>query len=508
VSRQALLAVYRSLLFTWRLILHGGIPILRALIRVPSSPQDVAVRVRQFLESMGVTYLKLGQFLATRFDLLPPEVIRELGRLFEQVSPLPFARVRKQIEQELGGPLSQFFQSVEESYLGSASVAQVHKAVALDGEVLALKVQRPNVGSIFAADVQLMRAIAWVVDLLGLVRNLSLSGFVEEFAAYTVREMDFVQEARTAERVRREGSPVVYVPRIRWNLTTRRLLALEFIEGVSFAKAATLLERGQKEELQKLLPGIELKQVTHILAWATLHQLFITGFFHADPHPGNILIARNGRVTLIDFGIFGELSPEQVDILSRYVENLALGNIDEAYRLYARLLTFSPLTDIDAFRRDARRLLREYYDSDDRQIGRFADRLMRLLYEYNVRLDVNTLLFWRTVIVLDATSLRSSSHFDFAEEVRNFFSITRAHPIERFVDSLNDLTRPAEYLQLVRRLPFQARRALTAGGARNPEHQSHRALRGRQPATRVGLAGRTGRHCLADAPNAAGTLSP
>jgi ubiquinone biosynthesis protein len=470
--REALLDGRRSVSFVAAALSHGTPAVVRWAIRRPDGAQALGVRLRLFVESLGITYVKLGQFLASRFDVLPMEVCQELSRLFEAVPPMPFAEARAQIERELGGPLDRFFVRVDETCIGSASVAQVLRAETLDGEVVAVKVQRPGVREALEADLRNLRRIARLADWLGFGRRLSLAQFADEFAAYTLREIDQAMEGRTAERVRRGGSPGVHVPRIRWDLTTPRLLTMEYIDGVSFSQINQLLEQDRADRLAELLPGVDLNVALRDLAWATLHQLFVAGFFHADPHPGNILIRRDGVVCLIDFGIFGWLDADRRETLSRYLEHITLGNIDQGYREYEKLVTFSPHTDVAAFRREVKAVLRGFHAATtasaasslcDRHLGRYTDAVLRLLYAHHVSLDLNTLLYWRTLMVLDATTLRCRAT-DLQEVVREFFRATRPGFFERLA-SVADPERLAAAFELARAWPERAGRLAAAAAS-------------------------------------------
>jgi len=459
----------RGVLFVIAAVRHGTPVLIRWATRRPQDPAAAGASLRTFVESLGVTYIKLGQFLASRFDLVPMEVCRELSRLFEAVPPMPFRDVQAQIERELGGPLHRFFRVVDETCLGSASVAQVHRAETTDGDIVAVKVQRPGVGDALEADLRNMRRLAWLADRLGLGRSLSLTQFTDEFAAYTRREIDQTLEGRTAERLRRSNVPGIYVPRIRHDLTTVRLLTMEYIDGVSCSQINELLEQDRPDLVAELLPGVDLDVAIRNLAQATLHQLFVVGFFHADPHPGNILIRRDGVVCLVDFGIFGWLDADRRELLSRYLENITVGNVDQGYRDYAQLLTFSPHTDIAAFKREAKAVLRGFHAAAnapatvslrDRHLGKFSDAILGLLYAHRVSLDVNTLLYWRTLMVLDATTLRLRT-VDLQDVTREFFRAVRPGAVER-VSAVVSPERLAIALELGRRLPEHSRRLAAA----------------------------------------------
>ena len=417
-----------------------GAPLLgRVLIGRKPSVRAVGVALRRYVEEMGMTYQKLGQYLAIRFDLLPGEICEELMKLFESVPPLDFDVVRQRVERELGGPLDQFFRTFDRTCLAAASIAQVHRAVGLDGQQLAVKIQRPGIERLFRADLRSMRWMAALVDKTGALTSLPLTETIDEFARFTASEMDFIVEGATADRLRHNDADLAKIPFVYWPLTTRRVLTMEFIEGVSLARLCQAVESGREEEIRSEIPNLDVPATLNKLSNTMLTQLYVRGFFHADPHPGNILIRPDGGIALVDFGIFGELSDFQRETLGRYVEALTLGAIDKAYEFYVKLLSISESTDTDAFEGEVKAMLAAWTRANldpqapisAKHVGRVADDLLRLLSRHHVRLDLNTLLFWRTLIVLDGTALRVGRHYDLMSAIRRFFEANRASVAER-----------------------------------------------------------------------------
>ncbi|MDA0167605.1 AarF/UbiB family protein [Solirubrobacter taibaiensis] len=421
-------------------------PALRRLLRRPVPATEVGRRLRETCEALGITYVKLGQYLAARFDLLPMAVARELGRLFDSVEPMPYDELLRQIGRELGRPAETVFASVERVPLGSASVAQVHRARTRDGRDLAVKVRRPGVQERFDSDMRNLSRLARIVDALGVLHGVPLADAAREFETFTRRELDFRLEAATMDTAARETSAHLEIPAVHADLVTPGLLAMAYVEGVTLARAIEVWESGGRAALDSLVSGLDLARVNEDLTLGTLHQIFVTGHFQADPHPGNVIIRPDGRLVLVDFGIYGRLSPGRVETLSSYVENLVLGNIDAAYRSYLRLLTPSAATDTRAFEREFKALLWKYYivssNPDvplvERHLGSFADRILSLLYRYRIQLEINTLLFWRALIVLDSTSLRPSQHFDLQGTMRTFFEQVRPGAVERVLAIVGD----------------------------------------------------------------------
>jgi ubiquinone biosynthesis protein len=415
-----------------------------------------AVLFRQTLQDFGVTGLKLGQFLALRSDLLPPHVCRELDNLFENVAPVPFELVRKVIEADLGEPMENLFSEFDPVSFAAASIAQVHLARNRDDERIAVKVQRPDLERQFNADMRNLTKLAAVFDAFGAMGKIPLSEMLAEFANYTRREMNFVLEAQTADRLRVAAVCGEIVPRIYWALTSRRVLTMEFIDGVSLAKATSLIDAGDEGELYRLLPGLNIRESLRNLLFASLHQLCITGFFHADPHPGNILFCPGNRVAFLDFGIFGEVSPMQRDALAGYVEEAAQGNLERALSYYVRFFTPTEQSDMRGFQREARARIRRWIEIEsspnrpfsERTFAKFSDETFPSARRHHFLVSNDLLLFWRAMIVLDATIIRLCPDFDIFSDVRTFFGRFRPGLVDRAIEILTPETHLASLVQL------------------------------------------------------------
>jgi ubiquinone biosynthesis protein len=453
---DAILDVRRALQVAWTALKFGTGPLLRHLLRLPPRGLPDAVRLRLAFEELGLTYLKLGQFLAMRFDILPVEVCRELSRLYEGVPPLKLDEVRRVIETELGKPLEELYSVFHAEPIAAASVAQVHEARTMASERVAVKVQRPGVDRFFAADMRNLSRMAAFADWLGVLGDLSLREAAQEFANYTQRELDFVTEGHTADRLRQNATPHEVVPRVYWELTTSKVLTLEFVEGISLAQLSSLLEAGKYDLVRARLPHLRVELALHHLAVASLRQLFVTGFFHADPHPGNVLIRDDNSVAFVDFGIFGQLTAGQREIFVAYIENLALGNIEQSFRHYSRLYTASEDTDWMAFRREATAILRAWYQVstdphssvEQRHLGYSTDQMLRVVRRHRLRMSMDTLLFWRALFALDSSALRLSHHFDLLHELRLFFEERRPGVTERLLELVTNEERTLAVAEL------------------------------------------------------------
>jgi ubiquinone biosynthesis protein len=444
-------------------------PLALRLRGIRESPAAIGARVRRAFERLGVTYVKLGQFLAMRFDILPEDVCRELARLFDTVPPMPAATVLQTIEREFGVRADELFAEFREKPLAAASIAQVHRAVLRDGSLVAVKVQRPRIREIFAADVRNLRRLAHVGDFFRILGPQSMVEAVEEFERFTSREMNFLTEANTAERLRANAGPYEDVPRIYREYTTSRILTMEFVDAPSLSEIIHALENGNgPTQWREVAPRLDLEQAIRNLATASLRQLFVTGFFHADPHPGNILIRNDSTVVFVDFGIFGQLSAERREIFATYIENLAMGNIEQSYRYFVRLLEPTSETDLVQLRRDVYAIMRGWYEASRepdtplaaRHLGRYFGEFITAIRANKVRMGLDTLLFWRALLALDSTALRFEAQFDLLGELRSFFEKHRPTPMERVLALVTSRELAMDLVTLARTAPKDVQRTL------------------------------------------------
>ncbi len=257
-------------------------------------------RVRHALEEMGPTFIKLGQVLATRVDLFPPEWIQEFEKLQDQTTALPFSELAAQVEEDLGAPIEQIFPYFENEPLAAASIAQVHRARLENGHDVIVKIRRPKIRKTIEADLRLLERLAGIVDSeIAELRRFRPKEVVRQFTLSLHRELDFAVESRNAERMATnfEDDPNIIIPQIYWEWVGERINVQEYIDGVSGRNVETLSNA-----------GMNCKVIASRGAEAVLKMVLIDGFFHADPHPGNIIYVKGNRLAFIDFGVIGRLS--------------------------------------------------------------------------------------------------------------------------------------------------------------------------------------------------------
>lgn len=422
----------------------GASPLLREILHLPPDPIPVGVRIRKVLQALGMTFSKFGQYLATRFDLLPEAVYREMQLFFESATPFPFAEVRRQVEASLGGPMERFYRSFEETPIAAASIGQVHRAVTASGEKVAVKVRRPGIHHALMADIVALRWFGWVADALGVFGEMSASDTIAAFAESTLRETDFTQEARASAAIAVHTYKGVTVPRVHMDLTAPAVLTMAWVDGTSLLKVIDHVEARNWEGLRRVLPGLDYRVMVDQYVQETLLELFGRGLFHGDPHPGNVLIGKDGTIFLIDFGIVGSLSPDERRAFTGFFESLALGDTEMCYHHYSKLSPPSAYTDRSRYRRELTAIIHEWHltmqhggtTPAERHSGRFMGRVSEIMRNNAVQWEPTHQLVWRCILTLHAVQLRLAPDLDLFDSFRRSFDNLRKPPLQRVAASL------------------------------------------------------------------------
>jgi ubiquinone biosynthesis protein len=341
--------------------LRASAAMLRPFLPRELRDRPFAEQLRRRLEALGSTYVKLGQIMAIREDLLPPAVCRELQELFDHVQPIPFETVRQTVERELGRPLPTAFRSVDPIPLGSASIAQVHRAVTVTGDSVVVKVMRPGIRSSIETDLRLLAMLGALLQRF--IPRYQPKRIVDEFAAYTSREVDFGAEADNAETFAANfvDMPEVRFPRIHRELSTASVLTMEFIDGFKpSAPAARALSVADRERL------IDLG------AAAIIRMLYRDGFFHADLHPANLLVIPSDppRIGFVDLGMAGRFEDRTRRRMLYYYHALVTRDVEGAAKFLADMAALGPGADPAAFRRAVVDLSRRFVINAER--GEFS----------------------------------------------------------------------------------------------------------------------------------------
>ncbi|MEA3407588.1 MAG: AarF/ABC1/UbiB kinase family protein [Chloroflexota bacterium] len=408
----------------------------------------VPQRVRHTLEELGPTFIKLGQVLSTRPDLLPPQYIVELGKLLDAAPPVPLEGISQTVQEELGAPLGELYQRFEAEPIASASIGQVHRAALHDSTEVAVKVQRPGIERTIETDLDLLLAQArFIQSRSETLKQYGLVDIVQEFAQSLRDELDYTIEGRHADRLyellREEN---VLIPGVHWDLTTNRVITLDYLDGVKLT------------QVQKLADvGYDLHTVALQITQLYLRQVFVHGIFHADPHPANVLVC-NGQIGLVDFGIIGYLTPQMKRDLGDLLFAVVQKNADEVVHIVTRIGAVGAGADRQALRRDVRRLILNYYNAslESVPIAQFLRDMMRMTFEHHIRLPPDLSLLVRTIAVLEGVTRTLDPSFVLAKYLEPFVSemVRQRFSIKRV--TLNTATTLRDLGSVLRVLPDRA----------------------------------------------------
>jgi ubiquinone biosynthesis protein len=388
------------------------------------TPSDRGRRLREMLDELGPTFVKFGQLLSTRPDIVPPDIVVELQKLQDDVRPIPFADVRRVIEEELGLTIEQAFLEFDEQPTAAASIGQVHHALLPNGERVAVKVQRPNAQRQIESDIALLfQAARLAKERVRALDFIDAEQVVDEFARSIRSELDYRAEARNAEIFRRNfaGQPDVKIPRVYWTYTRRRVLVLELLEGVQLAD---LNVAG--------LSQAERRDLAYRIAETWMTMIFRHGFFHGDPHPANIFVMEGGAaVGLVDFGQVGKLTDEDMSRLTGLFIDAANERIDALPRRLAELGVRFPRDREEEFGEELRDVYYRYYgvslaEIDPMQVIREA---FEVIYRMNLRLPTRFVLLDKAIATLASVGIELYPEFNVFEVAKPY---ARNLMIERF----------------------------------------------------------------------------
>jgi len=399
------------------------VPALRALrpgifrrrARMETPPPSAAERVRMVLDDLGPTAIKFGQLLSTRPDMFPPDLLDELVKLQDQVEPDPFDQVKVLIESELGKRIEDVFSEFASEPVAAASMAQVYLAVlAGDGRRVAVKVQRPGIRSVVETDIDIMRYMAPAVERhIPGARAYDPVGLVEEFARSLCEELDFTNEGRNADRFRRnfESDEHLCIPKVFWDFTTSRVLVTEAVDGVKITRLQRIAERGW-----------DAKVLARIGAEAYLRQIFEHGFFHADPHPGNIFAVGPESLAFVDFGIVGRMDDQLLAASAQVLLAVVGRDLDRVIREYDALGAMPEDYDERLLRRDLSDVVERYYGAKLSHIHaeQCITDLVAVASVHNIRLPRDFVLLGKTLLVVGSLGRELDPDFDILEVARPF----------------------------------------------------------------------------------------
>ena len=412
-------------------------------------------RVRMTLEELGPTFVKLGQILSTRPDLVPLAYVQELSKLQDNVPPFPYDDVRAVVIAETGKFPEEIFCSFDQAPIAAASVGQVHKAILKDTEeVVAVKVQRPNIQQTIEVDLEIMLHLAYLMERhVTEMEVLHPTKVVSEFARSMEDELDYTVEASHIEHFAREflDDETVYVPKVYRDLSTQRMLVMEFIDGTKASDFEHLKQQ-----------GYDLKEVASHGADSILKQICVCGFYHADPHPGNIFILPNNVVCFIDFGMMGRISQQQREDFTDFVELLIHKDENKIVDALLKLTIFTEDPDRSELQRDLMEFIDRYayVPLEKLEIAKMLQSVLEILTKQGMSLKPDLYLMIKALSITEGLGRSLDPEFEIAKHAEPFLGkikSTRYTP-ERIASDLVDSG--TELLRLLKEIPRELREVL------------------------------------------------
>jgi predicted unusual protein kinase regulating ubiquinone biosynthesis (AarF/ABC1/UbiB family) len=376
--------------------------------------KNQAIWIRETFLDLGPTFIKVGQLFSTRADLFPSEYVEELSKLQDRVPAFGYEQVEVLIQQDLGKPATELFSSFDPIPLAAASLGQVHKAQLHSGEEVVVKVQRPGLKKLFTIDLQILKGIArYFQNHPDWGRGRDWMGIYEECCRILWEEIDYLSEGRNADTFRRNFRSYdwVRVPRVYWRYTSPRVLTLEYVPGIKIS---------HYEALEAA--GLDRKLIARLGAEAYLQQLLNDGFFHADPHPGNIAVDPEGALIFYDFGMMGRIKTNVREQLMETLFGIAQKNADRVVASLVELGALSPVDDMGPVRRSVQYMLDHFMDKpfENQSVAAISDDLYEIAYGQPFRFPATFTFVMRAFSTLEGVGKGLDPEFNFMEVAKPF----------------------------------------------------------------------------------------
>ena len=421
-----------------------------------ASRLSVEARIRCILEELGPTYVKFGQILATRPDLLPMSLIEELRKLQDDVPPFSGADARAIVEHQFGKPVDALFSTFDDVPVAAASIAQVHRAT-LPGDVsVAVKVQRPGLARTLETDLDILAVFAELLhDNLPEFRRYDPRGLVDQFARSIRREIDFTHEAFNITKFAENFADVdtVRVPQVHSELTGARVLTMDWIDGIK-ADDVDAIDAA----------GLDRPLLASRATEAVLKMIFVDGFFHADPHPGNVFMLPDNVLCFVDYGMMGRIDEERIDELLAFLVGLLTGDMDRVVELFRRLDLIDDRVDVRSLKREIAALVDRYGNValESVDFGAFISEVFETVQRHEVAVPSDLMLMGKALATMEGVARELSPSYDPLSEMRSYL-------LRIYTERLTDPAQLARgtyktldsYLYLARRLPAHAESILT-----------------------------------------------
>jgi len=440
----------------WDYLTSSGHSSLEKSLLHRTSAQSRPEHLRSALEELGTTFIKLGQILSTRADLLPPDYLAELIKLQDAAAPVPFEDIREALEAELGQPIGSVFLNFDPEPLASASIGQAHVALLPDGTEVVVKVRRPGVVEQVNEDLEILKELAATASRhWEFADRYDLVGLVEEFSQTLRSELDYIREGHSAERFAANfaDDSSIHIPRVFWETTTSRVLTLERIRGVKINDLDGLDQQGtDRRWLAEHATNVVLKMVCE------------DGFFHADPHPGNFFIEKNGAIGLIDFGMVGVLDERTQERLADLLIAINEQNADRLVDVFLDLGVTRKRIDRASLRRDVEHLLATYWGLPlgELKVTALLNDVFAVMRRHHLHLPSNLALLLKTVIMIEGLGVNLDPDFHLATPLAHYTErlVLREYSPLRWIRGFGRVG--LDFARLGAEMPQQLRRIVSA----------------------------------------------
>ncbi len=371
-------------------------------------------RLRMAMEELGPTFIKLGQLLSTRPDILPRAYTDEFSKLQDEVPALPADQIKSQFTRQFGRPIEEVCQEFIAAPIAAASIAQVHRGRLLSGEDVVFKIRRPGMTRTVETDIDILMGLAHMIEQhVPAMAIYDPVGLVKEFRRTIRREMNFNREGHTIERFSTNfsGDATVYIPKVFWELTGETVLTMEYVPGIKITDFTALSAQ-----------GYDFKELARRGASSFLKQVLEHGVFHGDPHPGNVFVLPGNIICMLDYGMVGRLSPELKQQLIDLLEALLLRDVE---RIIAQLLYSGELTDdsdLKSLRRDLHEFIEDYYDIllQDLRVGRLLTDFIEILTQHQIRFPADFMLLAKALIAMEGLGRQLDPEFNMIDYMRPY----------------------------------------------------------------------------------------
>ena len=411
---------------------------------------STAEKIRRAIEELGPTYIKLGQILSTRKDLLDQDIIDELSNLRDNVEEFDTNIAKSIFKNEIGLDIDKVFNNFNNKPIAAASIGQVYEARLESGEEVIVKIQRPNIEETIKSDLEILKSMAMGLKDLNKDIDIDLIQIVEEFKTQLIRELDYNFEAINAIKFKKifKDSNEVYIPQVYGEYTTKKVLVMEKIIGVKLSDVKKIRELGW-----------DTKVISEIGVRSLFKQIFEHGFFHADPHPGNIFVLGKNTISYVDFGMIGIVDKKSLSLLNEVVIAVIEKNVDKLIYILIEMDAVNTEIDISGLRQDLLYLIHYYYDVpiEKINIGDIMNEVFRFFRKYKVSIPSQLSTLAKTIITLEGTGRELNPRFSVSsigKEFMKYYYVNKFNPQRIFINSKHTAE---EMLLDIKTIPKQMR---------------------------------------------------